>query len=338
MRIRWRDFELPSGVVHEAETATDSYGKFIIEPFEKGFGHSIGNGLRRVLLGSIEGTAVTALEIDGVEHEFRTITGVVEDVTDLVLAFKRLRVTVESSELPAELSLEASGAGEVKASDIECPAGVEIVNPDMHIATLSADDAKLSVRLRVRRGRGYVAAEETGEPLDEIGVIPLDAAYSPVLRVRYGVEATRVGKFTNYDRLVLEIWTDGTIRPEIAMIEAAKIFRKHLNPFVQFSEALAGVPVVDEVRAVDAAAERRRERVVGLLSEPIERLDLSTRARNCLDVAEVRNLGDLVFKTSDELLAIKNLGQTVLTEIERKLAELDLSIGMNREELLGSLN
>ncbi len=338
MRIRWRDFELPSGVVHEAETATDSYGKFTIEPFEKGFGHSIGNGLRRVLLGSIEGTAVTALEIDGVEHEFRTITGVVEDVTDLVLAFKRLRVTVESSELPAELTLEASGAGEVKASDIECPAGVEIVNPDMHIATLSADDAKLSVRLRVRRGRGYVAAEETGEPLDEIGVIPLDAAYSPVLRVRYGVEATRVGKFTNYDRLVLEIWTDGTIRPEIAMIEAAKIFRKHLNPFVQFSEALAGVPVVDEVRAVDAAAERRRERVVGLLSEPIERLDLSTRARNCLDVAEVRNLGDLVFKTSDELLAIKNLGQTVLTEIERKLAELDLSIGMNREELLGSLN
>lgn len=338
MRIRWRDFELPSGVVHEAETATDSYGKFIIEPFEKGFGHSIGNGLRRVLLGSIEGTAVTALEIDGVEHEFRTITGVVEDVTDLVLAFKRLRVTVESSELPAELTLEASGAGEVKASDIECPAGVEIVNPDMHIATLSADDAKLSVRLRVRRGRGYVAAEETGEPVDEIGVIPLDAAYSPVLRVRYGVEATRVGKFTNYDRLVLEIWTDGTIRPEIAMIEAAKIFRKHLNPFVQFSEALAGVPVVDEVRAVDAAAERRRERVVGLLSEPIERLDLSTRARNCLDVAEVRNLGDLVFKTSDELLAIKNLGQTVLTEIERKLAELDLSIGMNREELLGSLN
>jgi DNA-directed RNA polymerase subunit alpha len=338
MRIRWRDFELPSGVVHEAETATDSYGKFTIEPFEKGFGHSIGNGLRRVLLGSIEGTAVTALEIDGVEHEFRTITGVVEDVTDLVLAFKRLRVTVESSELPAELTLEASGAGEVKASDIECPAGVEIVNPDMHIATLSADDAKLSVRLRVRRGRGYVAAEETGEPVDEIGVIPLDAAYSPVLRVRYGVEATRVGKFTNYDRLVLEIWTDGTIRPEIAMIEAAKIFRKHLNPFVQFSEALAGVPVVDEVRAVDAAAERRRERVVGLLSEPIERLDLSTRARNCLDVAEVRNLGDLVFKTSDELLAIKNLGQTVLTEIERKLAELDLSIGMNREELLGSLN
>jgi len=338
MRIRWRDFELPSGVAHEAATATDSYGKFLIEPFEKGFGHSIGNGLRRVLLGSIEGTAVTALEIDGVEHEFRTIEGVVEDVTDLVLAFKRLRVSVETAELPAELALEANGAGEITAADIQCPAGVEIVNPEMHIATLSADDAKLSVRLRVRRGRGYVAAEETGEPIDEVGVIPLDAAYSPVLRVRYGVEATRVGKFTNYDRLVLEIWTDGTIRPEIALVEAAKIFRKHLNPFVQFSEALAGVPVVDEVRAVDAAAERRRERVVGLLSEPIERLDLSTRARNCLDVAEVRTLGDLVFKTPDELLAIKNLGQTVLTEIERKLSELDLAIGMSREELLGSLS
>lgn len=338
MRIRWRDFELPSGVAHEASTASDSYGKFFIEPFEKGFGHSIGNGLRRVLLGSIEGTAVTALEIDGVEHEFRTIEGVVEDVTDLVLAFKGLRVSVDTSELPAELALEASGAGIVTAADVQCPAGVEVINPDLHIATLSTDSAKLSVRLRVRRGRGYVPAEETGEPLDEVGVIPLDAAYSPVLRVRYGVEATRVGKFTNYDRLVLEIWTDGTIRPEIALVEAAKIFRKHLNPFVQFSEALAGVPVVDEVRAVDAAAERRRERVVGLLSEPIERLDLSTRARNCLDVAEVCTLGDLVFKTPDELLAIKNLGQTVLTEIERKLAELDLAIGMNRDELLGSLS
>lgn len=336
MRIRWRDFELPSGVVHDQATASDTYGKFIIEPFEQGFGHSIGNGLRRVLLGSIEGTAVTAVEIEGVEHEFRTIEGVVEDVTELVLAFKRLNIQVEVSELPVTLTLDKKGEGLVTAADIECPAGVEIVNTDQHICTLSGKSTEVSVKLTVRRGRGYVAAEETGEAMDEIGVIPLDAAYSPVLRVRYGVEATRVGKFTNYDRLVLEIWTDGTVSPEMALTESAKIYRKHLNPFVQFNNALQGVSVVDEVQAVDAAAERRRERVIGLLSEPIERLDLSTRARNCLDVAEVRTLEDLVFKAPEELLAIKNLGQTVLTEIDRKLSDLDLAIGMDREALLGS--
>ncbi|MFK5954849.1 MAG: DNA-directed RNA polymerase subunit alpha [Planctomycetota bacterium] len=338
MRIRWRDFELPSGVVQEQSSASDTYGKFIIEPFEQGFGHSIGNGLRRVLLGSIEGTAVTAVEIEGVEHEFRTIEGVVEDVTELVLAFKRLSVQVEVSELPVTLTLDRSEEGIVTAADIVCPAGVEIVNQDLQICTLSGSNAAVSAKLTVRRGRGYVAADETGEAMDEIGLIPLDAAYSPVLRVRYGVEATRVGKFTNYDRLVLEIWTDGTVKPDMALVEAAKIYRKHLNPFVQFNNAVHGVSVVDEVQAVDAAAERRRERVIGLLSEPIERLDLSTRARNCLDVAEVRTLEDLVFKAPDELLAIKNLGQTVLTEIDRKLSDLDLSIGMDREALLGSAN
>jgi DNA-directed RNA polymerase subunit alpha len=338
MRIRWRDFELPSGVVHEQSTATDSYGKFLIEPFEQGFGHSIGNGLRRVLLGSIEGTAVTAVEIDGIEHEFRSIDGVTEDVTELVLAFKRLYVKVETAELPVTLTLNASGEGLVTAAQIECPTGVEVVNKDLHICTMNGASSKLSVKLTVRRGRGYVSAEETGESMDEIGLIPVDAAYSPVLRVRYGVEATRVGKFTNYDRLVLEVWTDGTVPPMMALVESAKIFRKHLNPFVQFNNAMQGRSVVEEVQAVDAAAERRRERVAGLLNEPIERLDLSTRARNCLDVAEVRTLEDLVFKTSDELLAIKNLGQTVLTEIERKLGDLDLGIGMDREELLGAVN
>ena len=336
MRIRWRDFELPSGVVHEQATATDTYGKFLIEPFERGFGHTIGNGLRRVLLGSIEGTSVTAVEIDGVEHEFKTIRGVVEDVTEIVLAFKRLKVQVQTAELPAVLTIEKSGSGAVTGADLQCPTGVEVVNKDLHICTLAEGSDGFSARLTVRRGRGYVAAEETGEPTDQIGLIPVDAAYSPVVRVRYGVEATRVGKFTNYDRLVMEVWTDGTVKPEYALVEAAKIYRKHLNPFVQLSEALSGVPVVDEVQAIDAAAERRRERVLGLLSEPIERLDLSTRARNCLEVAKVETLEQLVFKTADELLAIKNLGQTVLTEIEKKLGELDLRIGMAREELLGA--
>ncbi|TAH34951.1 MAG: DNA-directed RNA polymerase subunit alpha [Planctomycetota bacterium] len=335
MRIRWRDFELPSGVVQEEGTATETFGKFLVEPFERGFGHTIGNGLRRVLLSSIEGTAVTALQIEGVEHEFKSIPGVVQDVTEIVLAAKRLRVLVDG-ETPVTLVLDKSGPGDVTAGDLQCPAGVEVLNKDLVLATLTAPNAALRAKFTVRRGRGFVAAEETGEPMDEIGLIPLDAAYSPVTRVRYAVEATRVGKFTNYDRLVLEIWTDGTVRPEMALVEAAKIYRKHLNPFVQFNQARHGVPVVDEVRAIDAAAERRRDRLTNLLNEPISRLDLSTRARNCLDAAGIATLGDLVFKTEDELLAIKNLGQTVLTEIQKKLNELDLAVGMKREEMLGS--
>jgi DNA-directed RNA polymerase subunit alpha len=332
MRIRWRDFELPSGVTLNESTATDEYGEFTIEPFEQGFGHSIGNGLRRVLLGSIEGTAITAVEIEGVEHEFKSIPGIVEDVTDIIMAIKRLKVTVESSECPVYLSVEKSGVGAVTGADIECPAGVEIANPEAHICELSGKDSSFSCKLTVRRGRGYTAAVDTGEDMNQIGLIPVDAPFSPVLRVRYSIEATRVGKYTNYDRLIMEIWTDGTIKPQMAMVESAKIFRKHLNPFIQFDEARHGMAVVHEVQALDAAAERRRERIMGLLSEPIERLDLSTRARNCLDVADVATLGDLVFKTNEELLAIKNLGQTVLTEIDRKLSDLDLNIGMNAEE------
>lgn len=329
MRIRWREFELPSGVVHDQSTATDSYGKFIIEPFEQGFGHTIGNGLRRVLLGAIEGAAITAVEIDGIEHEFKAMPGVIEDVVDLVLAFKSVRVQLTSDDV-ATLNISKQGPCEITAGDIEEVTGVKVLNPDLHIATVT-DERPFQVQLTARRGRGYVAADETGEPTDQIGLIPLDAAYSPVLRVRYGVEATRVGKFTNYDRLVLEVWTDGTVSPDMAMVEAAKIYRKHLNPFVQFANALSGVPVSDEVKAIDAAAERRRDRLQSLLAEPIERLDLSTRARNCLDGAGVATLGELVQLTSDDLLQIKNLGQTVLTEIEKKLGELDLSIGMTLE-------
>ncbi|KAA3608210.1 MAG: DNA-directed RNA polymerase subunit alpha [Planctomycetota bacterium] len=334
MRIRWRDFELPSSVTLDESSATDSYAKFYVEPFERGFGHSIGNGLRRVLLSSIEGTAVTAVQIDGVEHEFKTIDGIVQDVTDVVLAFKRVRVRLES-EAPAYLELSKVGPCEITAGDLQCPAGVTVVNPDMPICTITQEGVPLKASLTVRRGRGFVAAEETGESMDQIGLIPLDAPFSPVTRVRYAVEATRVGKFTNYDRLVLEIWTDGTVAPAMALTEAAKIYRKHLNPFVHFTDNQMGVPVVDEVKAIDAAAERERERVQNQLSEPIERLNLSTRARNCLDVAGIATLGDLVFRNRDELLAIRNLGQTVLSEVEKKLTEIGLSVGMNREEILG---
>ncbi len=334
MRIRWRDFELPSGVVLEESTATANYGKFLVEPFERGFGHTIGNGLRRVLLGSIEGTAVTAVEIDGVEHEFKSIPGIVQDVTEIVLACKRLRIRIQG-DAPVQVTLDKSGPCEIFGADLECPTGVSVVNGDLPIATITGKDASLKMKLTVRRGRGYVPSDEGAESTDQIGLIPVGAAYSPVARVRFTIQATRVGKFVNYERLVLEIWTDGTVRPEIALVEAAKIYRKHLNPFVQFSEIRHGVPVVDEVRAIDAGAERRREKVRGLLDEPIEYLDLSTRARNCLEVAGISTIGDLVFRPQEELLEVKNLGQTVLTEIEKKLAELDLVIGMNREAILG---
>ncbi len=335
MRIRWRDFELPSGVKLDEATATATYGRFVVEPFERGFGHTIGNGLRRVLLSSIEGAAVTALQLEGVEHEFKSIEGVQEDVPYIVLACKRLRVRLEGGETPVHLHFKKTGPCTVTAADLECPTGVSVVNQDLQLCTITGEGRTLEGTLTVRRGRGYVAAEETGEPMDQVGLIPLDAAFSPVKRVRYSIEATRVGKFTNYDRLVLEVWTDGTVDPRMALVEAGKIYRKHLNPLVQFGEALHGVPVVDEVKAIDAAAERRRDRVSALLHEPIDKLDLSTRARNCLDAAGIQTLEDLVFKTREELLDIKNLGQTVLTEIEKKLGELDLEVGMDREAILG---
>jgi len=331
MRIRWRDFELPSAVRMDPETATDTYGHFSVEPFERGFGHTIGNGLRRVLLGSIEGTAVTGVRIDGVEHEFRSVDGILQDVTEIVMSLKSLLVQI-SGEAPVTLTIDKSGEGDVTGADVQCLSGVSIVNPEIVICTITGKNTPFKAELTVRRGRGFVAADETGEALEDVGLVPLDAGYSPVRRVRYNVEATRVGKFTNYDRLSLEIWTDGTIHPQMALVEAAKVYRKHLNPFVQFTQPAHGVPVADEVHALDAAAERRKERMGAVMDQPIEKLELSTRARNCLDTSSIATIRDLVCSTPDELLEIKNLGQTVLTEIEKKLAEMDLVIGMPVDE------
>jgi len=335
MRIRWREFELPSGVTRDEATATDTFAQFSVEPFERGFGHSIGNGLRRVLLSSIEGTAVTSVSIEGVEHEFRSMDGVKEDVTDIVLNFKSVLVNVEC-DAPVSLSVNQTGPKTVTAADLECPAGVTVVNPDQVICTITGEGTEFKASATVRRGRGFIPANETGESMEDIGLIPMDAGFSPVTRVRYSVEATRVGKFTNYDRLNIEVWTDGTISPAMALTEAAKIYRKHLNPFVQFTQPEQGVPVAEEVQAIDAAAERRRERVANLLDESIDRLELSTRARNCLDSASVVTLGDLIRCKRDELLNIKNLGQTVLTEIEAKLADFDLIIGMEADQTAGA--
>lgn len=327
MRIRWRNFELPSRVAPDQATLSKDYGRFTIEPFERGFGHTIGNGLRRVLLSSIEGAAVTAVRIAGAQHEFDSLEGVYEDVADIILNVKRLRVQLETDG-PIKCRIQRSSAGPVTGADVVCESGAQVTNPDLHICTLTME-TDLDIELTVQRGRGYVPADENRDGEQELGTIPVDALYSPVHRVRYSIEATRVGKFTNYDRLVLEVWTDGTVNPQLALTEAAKIYRKHLNPFVLFESSYDSEPLVDIPDRSDFH-ERNRENseLSRQLDLPIADLELSVRARNCLDGANMRTLRDLVILTEAEVMNLKNLGRTSLTEIKAKLAERGLSLGM----------
>jgi DNA-directed RNA polymerase subunit alpha len=327
MRIRWRNFELPSKVVPEKATLTKEYGRFVVEPFEQGFGHTIGNGLRRVLLSSIEGVAVTAVRIDGASHEFDSLSGVYEDVTDIVLNIKRLRIRYEGTE-PIVCRVSKKGKGPITGADVQCPGDARVVNPDLHLLTLTGD-REFKMELDVSKGRGYIAADEHVAARSQVGAIPIDSIYSPVHRVRYGVEATRVGKFTNYDRLVIEVWTDGTVAPDVALIEAAKIYRKHLNPFVLFDVSRDESPLAEDPTS-SPFNERNREssKVGAMLSQPIADLELSVRARNCLDGANITTLRQLVTMSEQDVMGLKNLGKTSLTEIKSKLAERGLSLGM----------
>ena len=327
MRIRWRNFELPSRVTPDGETLSNEFGRFVIEPFEKGFGHTIGNGLRRVLLSSIEGTAITNLRIEGTSHEFDSLEGVLEDVTDIILNLKRLRVHYEGTE-PIKCRIERNGKGAVTGADVICEGDAKVVNTDLHIATLTMD-REFEVEMEVKRGRGYVSSEENRDPNAPLGTIPVDSIYSPVHRVRYAVEATRVGKLTNYDRLIVEIWTDGTVSPEMALVEAAKIYRKHLNPFVLFENSRDERPVPEDPSTSEFnEANRETSELQQMLSASLTELELSVRARNCLDSANLRTLRDLVSLSENEVMNLKNLGKTSLTEIKSKLAERGLSLGM----------
>ena len=327
MRIRWRNFELPGKVVPDRETLTEGYGRFAIEPFEQGFGHTIGNGLRRVLLSSIEGTAVTAVRIDGAKHEFDSLEGVYEDVTEIILAVKRLRIRYEGNQ-PITLEIAKKGKGPVTGADVSCPGDAEVVNKDLVICTLTSD-REFNMELEVSRGRGYVPSEENVSESLELGTIPVDSIYSPVHRVRYGIEATRVGKFTNYDRLVLEIWTDGTVTPEMALVEAAKIYRKHLNPFVLYQGSADDSPVAEDPSSSTFSQKNREMSVLAeMLTRPIAELELSVRARNCLDGANIQTWRDLVSLSENEVMNLKNLGKTSLTEIKSKLSEHGLTLGM----------
>ncbi|MBU6221933.1 MAG: DNA-directed RNA polymerase subunit alpha [Planctomycetes bacterium] len=322
MHIRWRGLELPGAVTADTKTLSSTYGKFTAEPFERGFGTTVGNSLRRVLLSSLEGSAVTQIKLAGALHEFTTIKGVLEDVTDIVLAVKSL-VVKNHSDSTRVLRVEKSTKGPITGADIQTDEAVEVVNKDLVLATLT-DDVPFELEMVVENGRGYVPSSEHSQASQEIGIIPVDAVFSPVTRVKYEVEETRVGQKTNYDKLTMEIWTDGTVTPEMALVEAAKILRKHLNPFVGYTKPGAAVPLpgVANLFAVEAPLESR----LGML---VSDLRLSLRASNCLEEAGISTIRELVSRSRDEMLEMRNLGDTTLQEIEEKLRELGLQLGMD---------
>jgi DNA-directed RNA polymerase subunit alpha len=329
MRIRWRGLELPNRVVRDRSADSkdvdpNTYGKFVAEPFERGFGVTVGNSLRRILLSSLEGSAVTRVKIQGVQHEVSSIAGVVEDVTDIILNIKSL-VVKNTSDQSKTLRIDRETKGVVKAADIITEQGVEIINPDHIIATLT-DDVPFKVEMRVENGRGYRMAEENVGEEREIGVIPVDSSFSPVVRVKYEIEDTRVGQKTNYDKLIMEIWTNGTITPHMSLVEGAKIMRKHLNPFIQFAEpgpeiGLDEQPTIVVGETIDHEMERK-------LNMSLAELELSVRATNCLESEGITTVRDLVIRTDEELLEVRNFGETTLKEVKLKLAERGLSLGM----------
>lgn len=321
MRIRWRGLELPGTVTCERETLSSTYGKFVAEPFERGFGTTVGNSLRRILLSSLEGSSITQVKIQGIQHEFTTIPGVKEDVTDVILNIKAI-VVKNHGETTKVIRIEKSQKGKVTGADVQTDGTVDVINKDHVICELTGD-VPFVVEMVVENGRGYVPSGEHS-PNVEIGIIPVDAVYSPVTRVRYEIEETRVGQKTNYDKLTLEIWTNGALGPEMALVEAAKILRKHLNPFVQYSELGSQVFAEQRVAALlasDTASEAK-------LNMSLAELNLSVRAMNCLESENIHTVRDLVTRSPDQLLEVRNFGETTLNEVREKLTSLGLRLGM----------
>jgi len=292
-----------------------SYGKFVVEPLERGYGTTLGNSLRRILLSSLPGAAVTSVQIDGVLHEFSTIPGVLEDVTEVILNLKGLSIKIHSDEVKV-LEIDAEGEGVIKAGDIRTDSDVEILNPDLHIATLAAD-ARLHMRIWANRGRGYVQADKNKNDEQPIGVIPIDSIYTPITRVNYTIENTRVGQVTNYDKLSLEVWTDGSIKPEEAVSIGAKILSEHLNLFVGLT---------DEARDAEIMVEKEEDKKEKVLEMTIEELDLSVRSYNCLKRAGINTVQELITKTEEDMMKVRNLGRKSLEEVQEKLEELNLSL------------
>jgi DNA-directed RNA polymerase subunit alpha len=292
-----------------------TYGKFVVEPLERGYGTTLGNSLRRILLSSLPGAAATSVKIEGVLHEFSTVPGVVEDTTEIILNLKRLALKIHSDE-EKTLIIEADGEGVVTAGDIRADSDVEILNPELHIATL-ASGAKLYMEIKANRGRGYVPAERNKKPDQEIGVIPIDSIYSPISRVNYTVENTRVGQNTDYDKLTLEVWTDGSILPDEAVSLAAKILTEHMMLFVGLTE---------KVKDTEIMVEKEDDKKEKVLEMTIEELDLSVRSYNCLKRAGINTVQELCAKTEEEMMKVRNLGRKSLEEVQEKLHQLGLSL------------
>jgi DNA-directed RNA polymerase subunit alpha len=337
MRVTWRGLELPTRVEQDTMVSSDRYSRFFIEPFERGFGTTIGNSLRRVLLSSLEGSAVTSIKIANVDHEFSSIKGVMEDTTDIVLNVKSLVVRLQNGG-PKTMMVSANKAGVVTAADIVADPAIEVIGKDMVLATLT-EDVNFEMEMVVENGRGYMPASERIAAADrfdqEIGRILLDAVFSPVTRVRYTTEDTRVGQRTNYDKLILEIWTDGTTTPEMALVEAAKILRKHINPLVQYFE-VGEETVAAEIIEKELEEETIDEELAEKLKIPIQELELSVRASNCLESVKVETVGQLVRMSDADLLKIRSFGKTSLREIKRKLADIGLSLGMTDVQVADS--
>ena len=313
----WRELIKPRRIEVDQDTYTNFYGKFVCEPLERGFGITIGNSMRRILLSSLQGAAIVSVKFDDVLHEFSTISGVFEDVTDIVLNLKEVRLKIVDEE-EAVIHLTREGKGEVKAGDIDTHGLVEILNPDKHIATLN-EEAKLNAELVIRMGKGYVPAEKIKSKNQPIGVIPLDAVFSPIQKVNYVVTNARVGQITDYDKLTLEIWTDGSLVPEDAMAYAAKILKEQMNPFINFEEEPE--PLEEEEVEVE-------EKLNENLFRPVSELELSVRSANCLKNANITLIGELVQKTEAQMLKTKNFGRKSLNEIKSILEEMGLTLGM----------
>jgi DNA-directed RNA polymerase subunit alpha len=318
MGTLWRDFATPKKLLCDEDTLTDTYGRFIAEPFERGYGMTIGNSLRRVLLSSIEGAAVTSIKVDGVLHEFSAVPGVLEDITQLVLNVKQL-VLRSHSRQPKSVVIEKDKKGSVTAADIEGDDTIEVVNPDLQLCTLTKA-GKFRLEMEVSRGRGYVPADKHKKEGQPIGVIPVDALFSPVKRVNFSVEDTRVGQVTDYDRLLLEIWTNGSMSPKDALLYASNILQRHLDLFVNYG-SLPEEPEEEQPAAVDEELQEK-------LKTPISELELSVRAANCLREAKIHTIGDLVQKTPQELLKYRNFGKKSLAEIDELLHSMSLQLGM----------
>ena len=323
MPVRLGRFEMPKRLVKEDATATETYAKFVAEPFETGYGHTIGNSIRRVLLSSLEGAAISSIKVDGAMHEFSTIDGVVEDVTDIVLNLKKVLFKSESRE-PQSLLLSVNKEGEVTAADIQLNHGVEIVNPGQHICTLDKKK-KFEMELELKVGRGFLPGDENKKPNQPIGVVAIDSLFSPVTRVRYSVENARVGQRTDYDRLILEVRTDGRITPDEALTQASAILQHHLDVFVGYDKnAVEFEEVVDK-------QDEEKTKLKKLLNMSVNEIELSVRAANCLNNANITSVGQLAMKSEQEMLKYRNFGKKSLNEIKEKLASLSLSLGMTFE-------